>query len=99
MSRSIMNHNISICCDASRHVVERVVSSSMSQDVMTGTVKWFDTTKGYGFIGVEGQEKDIFVHYTAIEGSGRRDLYKGDQVEFQITEGLKGPQAQNVRKL
>lgn len=66
---------------------------------MTGVVKWFDTTKGFGFIGVEGQTKDIFVHYSAIEGAGRRDLAEGDQVEFEITQGKKGPQAQNVRKL
>ena len=71
----------------------------MSDQVISGTVRWFDTTKGYGFIGVEGDQKDIFVHYTAIEGEGRRDLIKGDQVEFEITQGNKGPQAIKVRKI
>ena len=71
----------------------------MSSELITGVVKWFDTTKGYGFIGVEGEDKDIFVHYSAIQGDGRRDLFKGDEVQFEITMGKKGPQAQNVIKL
>ena len=71
----------------------------MSDEVFSGMVKWFDTTKGYAFIGVGEDQKDIFVHYTAIEGEGRRDLFKGDQVEFVIVEGSKGPQAMNVRKV
>ena len=62
----------------------------------TGTVKWFNAQKGYGFIAREGGP-DVFVHYTAIVGAGYRNLNEGDQVEFSITEGPKGPQAANVK--
>ena len=62
----------------------------------TGTVKWFNAEKGYGFISRDGAQ-DIFVHYTAIEGSGYRSLEEGQTVEFEVTQGPKGDQAQNVR--
>ncbi len=61
----------------------------------TGVVKWFNTQKGWGFIEREGGP-DVFVHYTAIVGSGFRNLEEGDTVEFSITEGPKGPQASEV---
>ncbi len=61
-----------------------------------GRVKWFNNSKGYGFIEVEGG-KDVFVHYSAVEGSGYRSLEEGQPVEFEITQGAKGPQASNVR--
>jgi CspA family cold shock protein len=61
-------------------------------------VKWFNDSKGYGFIEQEGG-KDIFVHYTAIQGDGFKSLAEGQTVEFEITEGAKGPQATNVVKL
>ena len=61
-----------------------------------GTVKWFNADKGYGFIAVEGG-KDVFVHFSAISGSGYRILEEGQQVEFDITQGQKGPQAENVK--
>lgn len=65
----------------------------------TGKVKWFSDSKGYGFIEREGQ-KDIFVHFSAIEGGqGRRTLAEGDQVEFEVTTGPKGLQASAVRKV
>ncbi|MBI1844405.1 MAG: cold-shock protein [Acidimicrobiales bacterium] len=64
----------------------------------TGTVKWFNAEKGYGFISREGGS-DLFVHYTAIEGSGYRSLEEGQQVEFEVTQGPKGDQAQNVKVL
>jgi cold shock protein len=61
-----------------------------------GTVKWFNGDKGYGFIAVDGGQ-DVFVHFSAITGSGYRSLEEGQQVEFDITQGQKGPQAENVR--
>jgi cold shock protein len=60
-----------------------------------GTVKWFNDDKGYGFIAVEGGP-DVFVHFSAITGDGRRTLGEGQKVEFDITQGQKGPQAENV---
>ena len=60
-----------------------------------GVVKWFNSRKGYGFIEREGGE-DVFVHYTAIQGDGYRNLEEGQRVEFDIEQGEKGPQAVNV---
>ncbi|AYO29912.1 cold-shock protein [Biomaibacter acetigenes] len=65
---------------------------------MQGKVKWFNQEKGYGFIEVEG-EKDIFVHYTAIQQEGFKTLKEGEKVEFDVVEGQKGPQAANVVKV
>ena len=65
---------------------------------MKGTVKWFNGEKGYGFIQVEGGE-DVFVHFSAIQGDGFKTLDEGQAVEFEITEGNRGPQAANVIKL
>jgi cold shock protein len=62
-----------------------------------GTVKWFNGDKGYGFIAVDGGGPDVFVHFSAITGSGYRSLDEGQKVEFDITQGQKGPQAENVR--
>ena len=61
-----------------------------------GAVKWFNAEKGYGFIAVDGGE-DVFVHYSAIQGDGYRSLDEGQRVEFEITQGQKGPQADAVR--
>jgi cold shock protein len=66
--------------------------------VTTGTVKWFNEAKGFGFIQQEGGE-DVFVHFSAIEGEGFKTLADGDRVEFEVTKGPKGLQAQNVRKV
>ena len=63
----------------------------------TGTVKWFNDSKGFGFISQEGGE-DVFVHHTAIQSEGFRSLAEGDKVEFEVAKGPKGLQAQNVRK-
>jgi cold shock protein len=63
--------------------------------LLNGVVKWFSDAKGYGFIAIDGQ-KDLFVHYSAISGDGRKSLREGQQVTFEIVEGPKGPQAGNV---
>lgn len=63
-----------------------------------GTVKWFSNDKGYGFISREAGD-DVFVHHTAIEGAGFKSLNEGDRIEFEVTKGPKGLQAQNVVKL
>lgn len=65
-------------------------------DRITGTVKWFNARKGYGFIGMENGESDVFVHYSAIQGDGYLKLEEGQQVEFTIEEGPRGTQASEV---
>jgi CspA family cold shock protein len=72
------------------------VSTSKKVKMAQGTVKWFNGDKGYGFIAVEGGP-DVFVHFSAITGDGYRNLEEGQKVEFDITQGQKGPQAENVR--
>jgi cold shock protein len=62
----------------------------------TGIVKWFNDAKGYGFITPDGEEKDIFVHHSAIAGEGYKSLAEGAKVEFEAAEGEKGPEARNV---
>lgn len=62
---------------------------------VNGVVKWFNDEKGYGFISREGGP-DVFVHFRAINGSGRRSLAEGQKVTFEVTQGQKGPQAENV---
>jgi CspA family cold shock protein len=64
--------------------------------VATGTVKWFNSEKGYGFISQE-DGPDVFVHFSAIQGEGYRNLEENQKVEFDLTQGQKGPQAANVR--
>jgi len=64
-----------------------------------GTIKWFSDQKGYGFVTPEGGKKDVFVHYSALQGDGFKSLREGEVVEFDITEGPKGEQAANVRKI
>lgn len=64
----------------------------------TGTVKWFNSTKGFGFISREGNLSDIFVHFSAIEGDGFKTLEEGDRVEFDVVEGAKGPAAAGVTR-
>ena len=64
----------------------------------TGTVKWFNAEKGYGFISVEGEE-DVFVHFSAIQSDGFKTLEEGQQVQFDVVTGSKGPQASDVSKI
>ncbi|HWJ85065.1 MAG TPA: cold-shock protein [Cellulomonas sp.] len=64
-----------------------------------GAVKWFNSEKGYGFIAQDGGGADVFVHYSAIDTQGYRTLDEGQRVEFDITQGDKGPQAEHVRPL
>ena len=63
----------------------------------TGTVKWFNAEKGFGFIEQDGGGPDVFVHYSAIDTTGYKTLDDGQRVEFNTTQGPKGPQAENVR--
>ena len=64
-----------------------------------GTVKWFNSEKGFGFIALENGGPDVFVHYSEIQGKGFRTLEENQRVEFEVGQGTKGPQAQNVRPL
>lgn len=65
----------------------------------TGTVKWFSSEKGFGFIAPDDGSADVFAHFSAIEGTGRRDLYDGQAVEFDTEQGQRGLQATNIRAL
>ncbi|MEU9891393.1 cold-shock protein [Sphaerisporangium album] len=64
-----------------------------------GTVKWFNAEKGYGFIAPDGEAPDVFVHFSEIVGNGYRSLEDGQRVEFEVTQGQKGPQASQVRAI
>lgn len=64
-----------------------------------GTVKWFNDAKGFGFITREDGQKDVFVHFSAIQANGFRSLREGQEVEFDVVQGQKGPAAENVTKL
>jgi CspA family cold shock protein len=81
----------------SRFFVMREESFKMAERI-TGTVKWFNAQKGFGFIERENGP-DVFVHHTAIQGSGYRELTEGERVEFEVTQGPKGPQASEVVRL
>ncbi|MDX9740621.1 MAG: cold-shock protein [Gammaproteobacteria bacterium] len=67
--------------------------------VVTGTVKWFNDSKGFGFITPEDGGKDVFVHHSAIQGTGFKTLAEGQKVQFEVTQGPKGPAAENVKPL
>ena len=63
---------------------------------VTGTVKWFNDSKGFGFLTCDDGEKDVFVHHSAIQGQGYKSLAEGQRVEFDVVQGQKGPAAENV---
>jgi cold shock protein len=87
-----------IYCQGSREVRE-LISGKEKMRVAQGTVKWFNSDKGFGFISVDGGGQDVFVHFSAIESNGYRSLDENQRVEFDITQGQKGPQAEHVRPL
>lgn len=88
--QSALPERLRLADDASRS------SSKPGVVVAQGTVKWFNGEKGYGFIAVDGGN-DVFVHYSAIEMDGYKSLEEGQRVEFEVTQGQKGPQADKVR--
>lgn len=81
--------------DAKFVVMEKTEAFYMSGELISGSVKWFNDEKGFGFIEREGGS-DVFVHFRAINGTGRRTLHEGQKVTFEVTQGQKGPQAENV---
>ncbi|MGU9952230.1 MAG: cold-shock protein [Gammaproteobacteria bacterium WSBS_2016_MAG_OTU1] len=68
----------------------------MEKGSVAGTVKWFNDEKGFGFIARDNGDRDVFVHYKAITGSGRKTLQEGQKVTMEVTDGAKGPSAENV---
>jgi cold shock protein len=95
--KSILIDSAQFVLIAAMEPVVRPKSHRQKETRVQGTVKWFNNSKGYGFIGRE-DGPDVFVHYSAITGDGYRTLQEGDPVEFEIVQGPKGPQASNVSK-
>jgi CspA family cold shock protein len=73
------------------------VVSHIRRDMAQGTVKWFNAEKGFGFISTDDNGPDVFVHYSAIQGSGFRSLEENQRVSFEVSQGAKGPQADSVQ--
>ena len=79
-----------------RGILELPTYRRNSKNMATGTVKWFNSEKGFGFIAVDGGGQDVFVHYSAIQGNGYKSLEEGQSVSFEVVQGPKGPQADAV---
>ena len=94
---ALQNASHQLTAGTSLPPLEDVQTKGGSVERLKGTVKWFNNAKGYGFIG-RNDGPDVFVHYSAINSEGYKSLQEGDAVEFEITEGQKGPQAANVIK-
>ena len=95
-ARSVTGWPKAIVASADPPAMACAASTTKKVKMAQGTVKWFNGDKGYGFIAVDGGP-DVFVHVSAITGGGHRSLEEGQKVEFDITQGQKGPQADNVR--
>jgi CspA family cold shock protein len=95
---AICGENLFLPRALSANVVFEVLQEELEMVKTSGKVKWFNNSKGYGFIEQPG-EQDIFVHYSAISGDGYKTLIQGQEVEFEVTDGPKGPQAENVMKV
>src|SRR3954454_2898755 len=80
-----------------QHLRRLAAPSTGGPAMATGTVKWFSDEKGFGFIAPDDQSKDVFVHHSAIAGSGFKSLAEGAKVEYEVQQGPKGPSAANVR--
>lgn len=80
------------------YTTKKFPARNMEKKMVNGTVKWFNDSKGFGFI-EQDNGPDVFVHFSAIEGDGFKSLAEGDRVSFEVTEGQKGPQSANVRRI
>ena len=94
-------HLYSVWLNARRRLGSEEFSNSpriegIVKNMATGTVKWFNSEKGFGFIAVDGGGQDVFVHYSAIQGNGYKSLEEGQSVSFEVVQGPKGPQADAV---
>jgi CspA family cold shock protein len=82
--------------DAGSRIVRARALPPRRDDMATGTVKWFNSEKGFGFIEQDGGGPDVFAHYSNIAAQGFRELQEGQKVNFDVTQGQKGPQAENI---